>query len=240
MTSAFTRNLFFFFFFNDTATTEIYTSIDTLSLHDALPISNPVVVGTLLQRALTTHGNPTTSAAAWQAASESGNWVEGTDTPHASARAITRPLSNACSRVSAGAQPTVMPTSVHAARSASHRMQERSVSGRTTLTPWRAAQARSSANAATVSPVTRNWPLQWRDQAPSGQRRSLATSTSYPAGPSERTHARAWLVWPSSTSTRARREAASPGTRALPRSGARREVSVGIGQGVDRGALFGR
>src|SRR6184192_1928136 len=43
MTSAFTRNLFFFFFFNDTATTEIYTSIDTLSLHDALPISNPVI-----------------------------------------------------------------------------------------------------------------------------------------------------------------------------------------------------
>src|SRR6184192_3906728 len=28
-----------FFFFNDTAPTEIYTSIDTLSLHDALPIS---------------------------------------------------------------------------------------------------------------------------------------------------------------------------------------------------------
>src|SRR6188768_4526525 len=27
-----------FFFFNDTATTEIYTSINTLSLHDALPI----------------------------------------------------------------------------------------------------------------------------------------------------------------------------------------------------------
>src|SRR6184192_4096409 len=27
------------FFFNETATTEIYTSIDTLSLHDALPIS---------------------------------------------------------------------------------------------------------------------------------------------------------------------------------------------------------
>lgn len=26
------------FFFNDTATTEIYTSTDTLSLHDALPI----------------------------------------------------------------------------------------------------------------------------------------------------------------------------------------------------------
>src|SRR6059036_2604029 len=28
----------FFFFFNDTATTEIYTTYDTLSLHDALPI----------------------------------------------------------------------------------------------------------------------------------------------------------------------------------------------------------
>src|SRR6188768_4541694 len=30
----------FLFFFNDTATTKIYTSIDTLSLHDALPISH--------------------------------------------------------------------------------------------------------------------------------------------------------------------------------------------------------
>src|SRR5213594_5122815 len=30
-----------FFFFNDTATTEIYTSVHTLSLHDALPISLP-------------------------------------------------------------------------------------------------------------------------------------------------------------------------------------------------------
>src|SRR6058998_4360316 len=30
----------FFFFFNDTATTEIYTVMNTLSLHDALPISN--------------------------------------------------------------------------------------------------------------------------------------------------------------------------------------------------------
>src|SRR5213079_3759365 len=28
-----------FFFFNDRATTEIYTTTDTLSLHDALPIS---------------------------------------------------------------------------------------------------------------------------------------------------------------------------------------------------------
>src|SRR6056300_2014683 len=28
----------YFFFFNDTATTEIYTNLNTLSLHDALPI----------------------------------------------------------------------------------------------------------------------------------------------------------------------------------------------------------
>src|SRR5213596_748441 len=33
----------FFFFFNDTATTEIYTRPYTLSLHDALPISSPVL-----------------------------------------------------------------------------------------------------------------------------------------------------------------------------------------------------
>src|SRR5213075_3584614 len=33
---------FFFFFFNDTATTEIYTTRHTLSLHDALPISTTV------------------------------------------------------------------------------------------------------------------------------------------------------------------------------------------------------
>src|SRR6059036_1942568 len=31
-----------FFFFNDTATTEIYTTYDTLSLHDALPILRPI------------------------------------------------------------------------------------------------------------------------------------------------------------------------------------------------------
>src|SRR6058998_4454687 len=30
--------IIFFFFFNDTATTEIYTVMNTLSLHDALPI----------------------------------------------------------------------------------------------------------------------------------------------------------------------------------------------------------
>src|SRR3546814_15838726 len=30
-----------YFFFNDTATTEIYTYLHTLSLHDALPISTP-------------------------------------------------------------------------------------------------------------------------------------------------------------------------------------------------------
>src|SRR6187431_353663 len=36
-----TRNALPFFFFNDTATTEIYTTVHTLSLHDALPISSP-------------------------------------------------------------------------------------------------------------------------------------------------------------------------------------------------------
>src|SRR6184192_3937815 len=35
----------FLFFFNDTATTEIYTSIDTLSLHDALPTSPAAAAG---------------------------------------------------------------------------------------------------------------------------------------------------------------------------------------------------
>src|SRR5213595_4347472 len=34
-----------FFFFNDTATTEIYTTEDTLSLHDALPTSATVRPG---------------------------------------------------------------------------------------------------------------------------------------------------------------------------------------------------
>src|SRR2546430_7687198 len=38
---------FFFFFFNDTATTEIYT----LSLHDALPISRPLIRPAWLGRA---------------------------------------------------------------------------------------------------------------------------------------------------------------------------------------------
>src|SRR3989442_2686972 len=44
---------FFFFFFNDTATTEIYT----LSLHDALPISDiwTQVRATLVQRAAGKH-----------------------------------------------------------------------------------------------------------------------------------------------------------------------------------------
>src|SRR5213594_1472491 len=35
----FSSSFFLFFFFNDTATTEIYTSVHTLSLHDALPFS---------------------------------------------------------------------------------------------------------------------------------------------------------------------------------------------------------
>src|SRR3546814_11902853 len=36
-----------FFFFNDTATTEIYTYCHTLSLHDALPIFNPFQLRTM-------------------------------------------------------------------------------------------------------------------------------------------------------------------------------------------------
>src|SRR3546814_2647850 len=36
--------VFLCFFFNDTATTEIYTYLHTLSLHDALPISGPLTV----------------------------------------------------------------------------------------------------------------------------------------------------------------------------------------------------
>src|SRR5213079_3707951 len=35
----FLYDVFFNFFFNDTPTTEIYTTTDTLSLHDALPIT---------------------------------------------------------------------------------------------------------------------------------------------------------------------------------------------------------
>src|SRR3712207_7349753 len=36
---------FYFFFFNDTATTEIYT----LSLHDALPISSPIIASARME-----------------------------------------------------------------------------------------------------------------------------------------------------------------------------------------------
>src|SRR6056300_270956 len=46
---------FFFFFFNDTATTEIYTNLNTLSLHDALPIS-PVTFRNLVCRLLLVTG----------------------------------------------------------------------------------------------------------------------------------------------------------------------------------------
>src|SRR5213594_5119890 len=41
MDSSIPSSFSFFFFFNDTATTEIYTSVHTLSLHDPLPISFP-------------------------------------------------------------------------------------------------------------------------------------------------------------------------------------------------------
>src|SRR5213075_2122325 len=40
-------NFLYFFFFNDTATTEIYTTRHTLSLHDALPISAVIGAGVM-------------------------------------------------------------------------------------------------------------------------------------------------------------------------------------------------
>src|SRR3546814_4912912 len=42
----------FFFFFNDTATTEIYTYGHTLSLHDALPVATAVAPASCQRRAL--------------------------------------------------------------------------------------------------------------------------------------------------------------------------------------------
>src|SRR3989449_8445471 len=61
----------FFFFFNDTATTEIYT----LSLHDALPISlNPHYIEALVHRAivLNDRGREAEADAAFRRASQVG------------------------------------------------------------------------------------------------------------------------------------------------------------------------
>src|SRR2546422_10153689 len=55
--------IFFFFFFNDTATTEIYT----LSLHDALPISDGTALAEEVRRSL--------AVARWRACD--GVWVSG-------------------------------------------------------------------------------------------------------------------------------------------------------------------
>src|SRR6184192_4493514 len=58
----------FIFFFNDTATTEIYTSIDTLFLHDALPISvysvpsGPSVACSIPEATVSTRALPRSSA----------------------------------------------------------------------------------------------------------------------------------------------------------------------------------
>src|SRR3712207_7104017 len=54
---------YFFFFFNDTATTEIYT----LSLHDALPISTSTATGRCAGRwrAPTTRPGPTRTSRLW-------------------------------------------------------------------------------------------------------------------------------------------------------------------------------
>src|SRR5256885_15805761 len=51
---------FVFFFFNDTATTEIYT----LSLHDALPISFNITAGTATQLVFSVEPTPTVAGAA--------------------------------------------------------------------------------------------------------------------------------------------------------------------------------
>src|SRR6266496_1388003 len=52
-------SLFFCFFFNDTATTEIYT----LSLHDALPISTAIVTGPMPRNPKATSPNANTAGA---------------------------------------------------------------------------------------------------------------------------------------------------------------------------------
>src|SRR5438270_2695286 len=65
--------IIYFFFFNDAATTEIYT----LSLHDALPISIPRVAPALLQSA-----GRTLRAPAWRAGPA---W-----STHAGARSVDR------------------------------------------------------------------------------------------------------------------------------------------------------
>src|SRR2546430_17042975 len=57
--------LFFFFFFNDTATTEIYT----LSLHDALPISPALSFTTVYTIARGTPSTVRTIAPIWSSAS---------------------------------------------------------------------------------------------------------------------------------------------------------------------------
>src|SRR2546422_8451548 len=53
---------FFFFFFNDTATTEIYT----LSLHDALPIYITPVAGIISEQFSTPLSHVSLRARAWQ------------------------------------------------------------------------------------------------------------------------------------------------------------------------------
>src|SRR3712207_7142392 len=57
-----------FFFFNDTATTEIYT----LSLHDALPISPTTWGRTGRRRPLHPAGSGTTFAASWDVSVQDG------------------------------------------------------------------------------------------------------------------------------------------------------------------------
>src|SRR2546426_4163768 len=74
----FLRLRFFFFFFNDTATTEIYT----LSLHDALPISTP----------------PPMWRSAGRAAS-STRWAHAAGSPNARSEEHTSELQSPCNLV---------------------------------------------------------------------------------------------------------------------------------------------
>src|SRR3546814_19061975 len=62
--------LYLFFFFNDAATTEIYTYGHTLSLHDALPIFHLPCVQRPAERARFRHGEQ------WDRAAHRGDTVE--------------------------------------------------------------------------------------------------------------------------------------------------------------------
>src|SRR5256885_15878831 len=80
------RCLFFFFFFNDTATTEIYT----LSLHDALPISDEKRAYTITDRA---------TYLAWRAKVQAAPLVEGDPLLYNRSEEHTSELQSPCNLV---------------------------------------------------------------------------------------------------------------------------------------------